>query len=113
MAEPNVVESGSDTERPEGFDEARGALSVDLKEDDILDIIGKRVEDGERFWNKKLNLDNVRRNNEKRWKNKNLEIDNKDQNLYDFQTPYRDNRLFVSVETLASNLITALPDPIV
>jgi hypothetical protein len=41
--------------------------------------------------------------------NKNREVTGKD--IYDYQIPYKDNRIFVSVETLSSSLVPRVPVP--
>jgi hypothetical protein len=86
------------------------ALSIDLTEEKIKEILGRRVEDAEAWWEKKLELKEKRKENEQRWLNNNLEVSGKD-NLYDFQVPYKDNRIFLSVETLVSNTVAKMPLP--
>jgi len=86
------------------------ALSLDLSEEKIRDILRVRLDNAESWWNKKLNLKKLRDENEKRWLNKNLEVAHGD-DLYDFQVPYRDNRIFISIETLLSNLVAKIPVP--
>jgi hypothetical protein len=85
-------------------------LSLKLTEEKIKKVIGKRIEKGRVFWDKKLDLREVRKENEKRWLNQNLEVSSEG-DLYDFQVPYKDNRIFVSVETLASNVVGKIPVP--
>lgn len=67
------------------------------------------MDDGVSFYNSKLNLKSVRENNEKRWLNKNLEVAGKE--VYEYQIPYKDNRIFVSVETLTATLVPKYPTP--
>ena len=80
-----------------------------MDEDIVRTAISNRINDGVSFWNDKLNLTRVREDNEKRWMNQNLEVGGT--SLYDFQTPYRDNRIFLSTETLASQVVGRIPYP--
>lgn len=109
MAGPNETETLSSPEIREEVLSRADALSLSLTEDRIVEIIGTRVEEGDRFYNEKLNLKKVREDNEKRWLNLNLEVTG--DALYDYQVDYRDNRIFVSVETLASNIVSRIPSP--
>ena len=95
----------------EGLHYVSDSISLSLDEDKIREVVGKRIERGEAYWNTKLNLKEIREKNEKRWLNNNLEVSGNDQWLYDFQAEYRDNRIFVSVETLKSNLVAKIPRP--
>src|SRR3990167_3435979 len=95
----------------EGIRSTSDSISLSLDEDKIRSTVGKRIETSEAWWNSQLDLKTVRENNEKRWKNKNLEVSGNDQWLYDFEAEYRDNRIFVSVETLLANLVARIPKP--
>jgi hypothetical protein len=106
---PNISGIGSPSEFPEGISSLRETLNPYLDEEKVKSVIGNRISDGITYWNDKLDLSNVRENNEKRWLNKNLEVGGT--SLYDFQTPYRDNRIFVSVETLSANVVGRIPYP--
>ena len=110
MPSPNLIETSG--YRDEGFSDEGEAVSLDLEKEDVLRIIGKRVENGSSFWNKRLSLDSVRKRNEKRWMNKNFEVSGA-AGLYDYQTHYRDNRIFLSVETLVSQVVAKIPEPVV
>ena len=107
--EGNQTETFANPENREEVLSRADALSLSLTEEKIIEIIGKRVDNGEKFWNEKLNLKKVRDDNEKRWLNLNFEVG--ENALYDYQVPYKDNRIFVSVETLASNIVSRLPTP--
>jgi len=110
---PNSLPNNDLTsDRLEGAQEEEQALGLGLEDSVILEIIGKRIENGISFYNKELDLDRVRQENQDRWLNKNLEVGGKSM-LYKFQTPYRDNRIFLSVETLAPNLTTKTPSPVI
>src|SRR3990167_11006972 len=99
------------SERAEGFTEEGIAIDLGLSALDILQILGSRVTDAEAYWTKELDLDNIRKTNEMRWLNKNLES-TKD-SLYGHQVPYRDNRIFLSIETKVANLVKQIPEPVV
>lgn len=106
---PNLADTASPQIFPEGVSSIRETLNPYLDEDKVKSVIGNRITDGISFWDSKLNLSRVREDNEKRWLNQNLEVNGS--SLYDFQTPYRDNRIFVSVETLSANVVGRVPYP--
>ena len=69
----------------EGIHYVSDAISLELDEDRIRQVVGKRIERGEAYWQDKLKLKEVRERNEKRWLNQNLEVSGNDQWLYDFE----------------------------
>lgn len=81
-------------------------LSLGMEDDDILRAVG-RVKTSEAFWNSKLDLD------AKRDKADNFYLDNNAVNLYEYQTPYKDNRIFTAIETLVSLVSSKPPQPLV
>src|SRR3972149_6474017 len=107
--EPNRTDTLSNPELREEVLSRADALSLSLTPERIIEIIGRRVGDGEKFWNEKLDLKKPREDNEKRYLNQSFEVGAN--SLYDYQVPYKDNRIFVSVETLASNIVSRLPSP--
>ena len=109
MAPPINILPGSDIGFPEGISSIRETLTPYLDEEKVLRVIGSRINDGIAFWDKTYDLSKTRENNEKRWLNQNLEVEGS--SLYDFQTPYRDNRIFLSTETLASQVAGRIPYP--
>jgi len=109
---PNLVSGSQTDERQEGLLQVGSSempLALNLKDEDILRIIGKRVEDGETYWNKELQLDEIRKNAEDYYLGKT--VDEKD--LYEFQVPYRNNRILTAVETLLPMLTSQIPLPVV
>lgn len=98
----------SEDERKEGLLEGGDALTLTLTDEEILQIIGKRVEDSKAYWNKVLDLDNIRKEAEKYYWNKPFDKDS----LYDYQIPYKDNRIFIAIETLLPLVTTNPPQPI-
>ena len=112
MAIQNLATRSSLDTHNEGVDLEGESISLELTDDEVLDVLGGKIEGGVAFWNKELGLDNVRKQNEQRWMNKNLEVGGFSK-LYKFQVPYRDNRIFVSVETLATSVAAQFPEPTV
>ena len=110
MPIPNQVNYGGENES--GFGDVTGMFSLNMKDADLLFMVDKKLTDSQSFWNSTYDLDNVRKYNQMRWENKNLEV-NSSGPLYDFQVPYRDNRIFTSVETLMGSLAAKMPEPIV
>ena len=106
---PNLAGLGSPSQFPEGISSIRETLTPEIDEEKVKSVISNRISEGMTYWNDKLNLSRVREDNERRWLNQNLEVGGT--SLYDFQTPYRDNRIFVSVETLSSNIVGRVPYP--
>ncbi|KKK47307.1 hypothetical protein LCGC14_3156550, partial [marine sediment metagenome] len=107
MPSPNVTDSSLNDE--EGVIDKEEAISIEFDDERINKIIGDRVQKGKSFFNAKLGLSSVREKNEKRWLNKNREVAGVE--VYDYQVPYADNRIFVSVETLSASLVPRIPTP--
>src|SRR3990167_6125764 len=91
--EPNRTDTLSNPELREDVLSRADALSLSLTPERIIEIIGRRVGDSEKFWNEKLGLKTVREENEKRYLNQNFEVGTN--SLYDYQVPYKDNRIFI------------------
>ncbi len=85
------------------------ALTSSLTDEEVGRIIGKRIENGKTFWNKHLNLDDVREQVEKYYLNTALD----EASLYDFQVPYKDNRILISIETGIAMINSKPPEPVV
>jgi hypothetical protein len=83
-------------------------LSLDLNEEDILRVIGNKVEESENFWNKELKLDEVRKTADDYY----LGNTYKEEDLYEFQIPYKNNRIITAVETLLPMVVSQIPLPI-
>ncbi|MFA5730313.1 MAG: hypothetical protein WC938_03815, partial [Candidatus Paceibacterota bacterium] len=79
-------------------------LSLGMSDNEIATAIGNRVAQAESYWNGNLKLDETRKNVESFYLNNYYTQDD----LYNFQIEYKDNRLFVAVETLVS-LVTSKP----
>jgi len=93
----------------EGIQTIEEAFKPELTDQEIVSIIGKRIENGKTFYDKKLNLSKARTDNERRWMGENSKVAG--QTIHEHQLKYEDNRIFVSVETLASSLVPRFPTP--
>lgn len=111
MPSPNATDTlmGSSEAREEMYSRS-DALNLKLGGEKFLEVIGKRIEDGDGFWNSKLDLKSVRDKNELRYLNQNFEASGQ-RELYPHEIMYRNNRIFLSIETLASNLVAKIPVP--
>ncbi len=109
MISPNLSNSTGSDERFEGEYSSTDSLTLELSEDDIARAVGNRVEDAERFWNEKLNLDTVRETNEKFWMNQYLD----ESALHDFQVPYKNNRIFTAIESLGPMVLARPAMPLI
>ena len=111
MASPNLTTT--DITQREGFEEQEEYLALGLTKEKLTRIVGEKMDTFDQWWEKKLNLKNVRAINEKRWLNKNFEVSHSLE-PYPYQHPlYRDNRIFLSIETLVSNVVARIPEPVV
>jgi hypothetical protein len=84
-------------------------LSLQMEDEEIARAIGDRVTTSESFWNSHLKLDSVRQTVDTYYLNTYYSQDD----LYDFQVEYKDNRLFVAIETLVAMAIAKPPMPVV
>jgi len=84
-------------------------LALGISDEAVLRIIGKQVEEGEAYWNTELNLDEVRLTSEKYY----IGDTYKEEDLYDFQIPYKNNRIITAIETLLPTATSQVPQPVV
>lgn len=84
-------------------------LSLGMTDEDIARAIGSRVSQAETYWNANLALDTVRKNVDKYYLNNYYT----QEDLYDFQVAYKDNRLFTAIETLVALVVSRPPQPVV
>ena len=107
----NVDNNLIDEERQEGviFD-TEDSLTMDLSDDEILQIIGNRVEDAKAWWNKELNLDEHREAGELYYLNKNQPTE---EDLYEHQIAYKNNRILIDVESLVPMAVSSPAEPTV
>lgn len=109
---PNLEQNFDNQDRAEGIIDGvsnPSPLSLDLEDGEILSIIGSRVSDGEAFWNKELSLDEVRKEAEKYYLGETYD----ENDLYDFQVPYKNNRILTAIETLIPMIVAQEPLPVV
>ena len=84
-------------------------LTLELEDSRIIDIIGTRVEDSKTWWDKQLNLTKHRELAERYYFNQSFSEDD----LYEHQVPYKDNRIIIDVETLCSLAVSNPAEPVV
>jgi len=107
---PNMVNNFDSDERIEGVLAEQGdTLGLELTDQQVASIIGHRVEDAVAWWNEKLNLDEVRKRGEKYYLNESYQ----ESDLYDYQVPYKNNRIITAVETLVPMITSQPAEPIV
>lgn len=97
------------TQTTEGVQLETDAVALDLSDDDVARAIGNRVEFSKGFWNKELNLDTVQKHAEDIY----LGLVSQDVQLYDYQEPYIENRIFQNIETLVAQAVGRPPQPMV
>lgn len=83
------------------------AITLTLSDDDVARAIGNRVEFAKSWWNKQENLETVQRHAENVW----LNLISDDIDLYDYEEPYKENRILVAIETLISQAVGNPPQP--
>jgi hypothetical protein len=97
-------------EQKEGIISDQGdVLGLDLDDEEIAELIGNRVEDAVKWWDKELNLTEVRKKGEEYYLNKPFDEDE----LYDHEVPYKENRIFTAIETLIPMITSQPAEPIV
>lgn len=84
-------------------------LALGLTPKEVLSIIGKRVPNSESWWNSELQIDVKRKASDDYY----LGNTYSDEDLYDFQVPYKNNRILTAVEVLLPMLTAQIPQPIV
>lgn len=107
LISPNVREDQSANR--EGSIIQTDAVALNLSDDDVIRAIGNRVEFARSWWNKEENLDSVQKHAENVW----LNLVSDDVDLYDYEEPYKENRIFVAIETLISQAVGNPPQPMV
>lgn len=91
----------------EGVIEEDVIFDLDMKDEEVIALVKKKVEKAESFWNSTFKWDKVREKNEKYWLGE--QIDKK--KLYDHNVPYVENRVFLDIETSNSILNSRTPEP--
>ena len=95
--------------KQEGLIEDAPIFSLDLSDEEVIAQINKAVSDAEGFWNSELRLDDRRKKNRDYWKGKQLN----DDEFYNHEVPYVENRIMVDVETLVSAINSKSAEPVI
>jgi hypothetical protein len=85
------------------------AIALDLTDDDVARAVGNRVANSKSWWNGEMQLEQVQKQAEGIW----LGLSSADVDLYDYQDPYSENRIFQNIETLVSQAVGQPPQPMV
>lgn len=93
----------------EGERDIYNPLTLNMTDEEVADAIGKRVSDGEKFWNETYDLKKNRETNFKYW---NGEYYDK-KSLHNHQVPYQNNRVFIAAETLIPLINSKPAQPVV
>jgi hypothetical protein len=96
-----------DNVQQEGVALQTDAIALNLSDDDIARAIGNRVDFSKGWWNRQENLDTVQKQAEAVW----LNLTSADVDLYDYQEPYSENKIFTNIETLVSQAVGRPPQP--
>lgn len=105
----STYNSDNPAERKEGEILENEGLSTGLTDEELARAIGNRLSQSEAFWNRELGLDKTREEAEKYWLGNYYD----ESKLYDFQVPYKDNRIFVSIESVIPLALSKPPQPVV
>lgn len=79
-----------------GVVDERPILSLSTDDRELIGYFKRWSQDSISYWNKVVNLDEVRRTNEKYYLGKSVDKSK----LYDYQVPYEDNQIFVGVQSV-------------
>lgn len=84
-------------------------FDLDLKDNDLISMIKKPLQESESYWNNTFKLEAVRKANMKMWMPNHWQ----DKEYYDYQEDYlyQDPRIFTSVETVVSIINARIPQP--
>src|SRR3990167_10580213 len=108
MISPN--QEVENDEQPEGIIADEGdVLSLKLTDEEIIRLIGTRVEDAKLWWDKTLDLTKGRKKAEDYYLNKSYD----EKALYKHQIPYKNNRIITAVETLVPMITSQPAEPVV
>lgn len=98
-----------DIENYDGVIEATEIFDLDLDEGVLLKNFRRAITDSEGYWNraKGFNLAEIRQENKKLWLGNHYD----EYELHDHQTPYIDNRTFISVESSIAYVTAKVAQP--
>ena len=93
----------------DGVLDSEAIFDLKLEDSVLLNNFRRSIEDSQAYWNKAkgFNLDSVRAENRRLWLGKHYN----DYELYDHQTPYVDNRIFISVESSIAYISAKVASP--
>lgn len=105
----NLADNSLTSENYEGIVDSSEVVYLNLEDHEVASILGNRITESENWWNKEYDLKNVRGSTENMWLNKSFD----ENDLFDYQVPYKDNRLFVAIETLVPLVLESPAEPVV
>lgn len=85
------------------------AFNLPIDDDDLADIIDRRIKDSQEFYKTKLKLEERQKTNEDFWVGKQFD----ESKFYEYQIPYKDNVIWQDLETRISIIASRMPDIIV
>lgn len=88
--------------------QAYSILSLDLTDEEIAQALGDRIQDGINFWNKEYDLDKNVAESEQWYLS---EVGQEE--LYGYQSEYRNPRVFTAIETLIPVVTARPPQPVI
>lgn len=84
-------------------------FALGMDNDELAQKVGNRVRQGEDYWNANLGLDAVRAKVDTYYLNNYYN----QEDLFNYQVAYKDNRIFAAIETLVALVISRPPQPLV
>lgn len=92
-----------------GQSEDGAVFNLELSDEELLRLIQKPISNAKAHWEAKkgFNLTEVRAKNKKYWLGNHVD----ERDLYDYNSRYMDNRIFVAVETVSSAVSARNPQP--
>lgn len=107
---PSNPEGMLDNEQREGvLVERTGSDQMGLTDVEFASIVSGRMESAKKWWDDKLQLSTSRERAERYYKNKPDDMDD----LHDHQTPYKNNRIIVDIESLVALAVTNQAEPVI
>lgn len=88
---------------------SNAAFDLPIPDDDLADIIDKRVKESQEFYKTKLKLEARQKINEDFWVGRQFD----ESKFYDYQIPYKDNIIWQDLETRISIIASRMPDIVV
>lgn len=120
--QPDIYENDSDNIKnvnnpiivEEGLYDQVDPLALEIKDEDLIKIVDKRIEDSKKFWNgDKINLKARREKMEKALFGRQISDKERNKELKDYETRYSNNALYEIEATIKPVAMSHLPDLIV